>query len=264
MTHPAFTILIHSSKTMRPVEMQLALTTPSLIDMAQPLMSYVMTLSPAVIASSMHVSPTLAAKTKLTIDAWSDIATLQSPAVYSFVGDIYSGLRASELSDSDVAYAQDHVRILSGLYGVLRPLDQIVPYRLEPAYTFPDARYKNMYAYWGSRVAGTLPANGYIINTSSVEYMKLVLPFVDADRVVTPRFLTINPATGVPGFTAVHAKIARGAFARWLIMTRITDPSRFNEFDDLGYLYDAALSTPREPVFVCRQFGGIGLSVRLK
>jgi uncharacterized protein len=259
-----FTILIHSSKTMRPIDTDHALTTPSLIDVTKPLMSYVMALSPAVIASSMHVSPALAAKTKLLIDAWSDTTTRLSPAMYSFVGDIYSGLRASDLHDSDVAYAQQHLHILSGLYGALRPLDGIVPYRLEPAYSFPDAQFKNMYAYWGSRVADTLPASGYIINTSSVEYMKLVLPYVDADRVITPRFLTINPTTGVPGFTAVHAKIARGAFARWLIMTRITDPSRFNEFDDLGYHYDAALSTRREPVFVCQQFGGIGLSVRLK
>ena len=76
--------------------------------------------------------------------------------------------------------------------------------------------------------------------------------------------MTVNPKTGEPGFTAVHAKIARGAFARWLITTKITDPKRFNEFADLGYRFDETRSTADSPVFVCQQFEGLGLSIRLK
>jgi cytoplasmic iron level regulating protein YaaA (DUF328/UPF0246 family) len=91
-----------------------------------------------------------------------------------------------------------------------------------------------------------------------------VLPHVAAERVVTPKFLTVDPASRQPKFIVVHAKIARGAFARWLISNRVTDADEaIPQFDDLGYQYAQALSTAREPAFVCEEFGGKGLSVRL-
>jgi cytoplasmic iron level regulating protein YaaA (DUF328/UPF0246 family) len=255
-------ILLHSSKTMRT---QKAGTTqlhrPTFVKEAEQLADFLKTLSTAELEKAMHVSPSLAAKTKATIHGWRASGS-QTAAIDSFIGDIYSGLRAGELSQSDRDYADDTLWILSGLYGFLRPYDSIQPYRLEMGYKLP--RLGNLYDFWGQKIADKLPEEGTIVNVSSVEYTKAILPFVDKKRVVTPNFLTVSPKTGQPAFTAVHAKIARGAFARWLITTRITDPQRFGEFNDLGYTFDAAKSTPNEPVFVCTTFGGLGLSIRLQ
>lgn len=253
-------ILLHSSKTMRKdIDHSGTSRQPALIQEATELGSYLKSLTPQEIEKSMHVSSSLAEKTKEAIDAWQPEG--QTYAIDSFIGDIYSGLRAQELSVDDRNYADQVLWILSGLYGYLRPFDSIAPYRLEMGYKLP--KYRNLYDFWGSKIADQLPPSATIINTSSIEYTKAILPFVDPARVITPNFLTVNPKTGQPTFTAVHAKIARGAFARWLITNRITDPARFAEFNDLGYLYDKTLSTPQAPVFVCQQFGGLGLSIRL-
>lgn len=263
MQHSRLAILLHSSKTMRQEAATSPLRTPVFVREATELTTFLRTLPPEAIEKAMHVSSSLALKTQKTIDAWTPGPHNQTLAIDSFIGDIYSGLRAQELTAADRDYADTVLYILSGLYGVLRPYDGISPYRLEMGYSFAGAGFGNLYQFWGPKIAQQLPEAGIIVNTSSVEYTKAVLPFVDAERVITPQFLTVNQKTGVPGFTAVHAKIARGAFARWLITSRITDPARFNEFSDLGYTFDAALSSPQTPTFVCQHFGGIGLSIRL-
>jgi cytoplasmic iron level regulating protein YaaA (DUF328/UPF0246 family) len=225
MHQNGLTILIHSSKTMRSRDHAIALRSPVFLKEAEQLATYLKSLPLTAIEKSMHVSPMLAAKTKVTIDAWQPQG--QSAAIDSFIGDIYSGLRAQEFSDDEREYADSTLWILSGLYGFLRPNDSIASYRLEMGYKFDDLAFANLYTFWGSKIARQLPEKGTIVNVSSVEYTKAVLPFIDQTRVVTPNFLTINPKTGEPVFTAVHAKIARGAFARWLITTRITDPTTF-------------------------------------
>jgi cytoplasmic iron level regulating protein YaaA (DUF328/UPF0246 family) len=102
------------------------------------------------------------------------------------------------------------------------------------------------------------------VNLAAGEYSKTVTGHISPDRVVTPKFLTIHPKTGQPTFVVVHAKIARGAFARWLVTSRIKDTdSALAGFGDIGYRYDEKLSSPNEPTFVCEEFGGKGLSVRL-
>lgn len=255
-------ILIHSSKTMRAAPGEKPLRQPALIRKASELGNYVKTLAPGQLEKSMRISRQMAEKTHGTLQAWQPAGS--TPAIDGFIGDIYSGLRAGELSEDERRYADETLRILSGLYGILRPLDGICPYRLEMGYKFPGARFANIYDFWGDSIARQLPPDGPIVNVSSVEYMRAVTPFVSAERIVTPNFLTLDPRTGTPKFTAVHAKIARGAFARWLITAKITNPARLHEFNDLGYRYDAALSTPRQPAFVCKTFGGTGLSIRLK
>ncbi len=237
---------------------------PQLIDKATPLANYLKTMSPTQIAKTMHLSKVLAGKTQQLITDWSADPNRQSVAIDTFVGDIYSGLQASGLTEAQRQYADKHLVILSGLYGVIRPLDTICPYRLEMAYKLPKSNYFNLYKFWGDSIAKTLPASGVIVNTSSVEYTGAVLPFVDQSRVVTPRFMTVNPQTKQPTFVVVHAKIARGAFARWLIINQVDDSDRFKEFANLGYKYTPQLSTPSEPVFVAQTFGGLGLSMRLE
>lgn len=258
-------ILMHSSKTMRP---PMSATTPSgrpvLLDRAEELVAYLRTLSPEQLSRIMAISADLAVKTREQYAEWSTKADRQAPAAATFVGDIYSGLRIDSFHAADRAYADTHLRILSGLYGILGPFDGISPYRLEMGYRLPPGRYSNLYRFWGASIADQLPASGRIVNLAAYEYSKTVVPHVDADRVVTPRFLTIDPASKQPKFVVVHAKIARGAFARWLVTERITDTATaIRGFSDIGYQYDDALSTPAEPTFVCREFGGKGLSVRL-
>jgi uncharacterized protein len=237
---------------------------PLLLAKATGLANYLKTLSPVQLAKNMHISASLADKTYKTLAAWSTDPSRQSPAIDSFVGDIYSGLQVNTLDGDDRQYADSVLRIFSGLYGVLRPLDGICPYRLEMGYKLPDAPYNNLYHFWGEQIAASLPAKEPIINVSSVEYSKVVTPFIPEERFITPRFLTVNPRTNQPEFVVVHAKIARGAFAHWLIKKRVTDPKDLSGFDEIGYAYQPVLSSAAEPVFVCQEFGGKGLSMRLK
>ncbi len=258
-------VLIHTSKTMRAhAPAPRTTTVPVLMDRAVELQAYLRTLTPRRLATVMELSPTLAAKVHEQIAEWSTEPRRQWPAVESFLGDIYSGLQVSSFTPADRTYANRHLRILSGLYGILRPNDGISPHRLEMGYRLPDKRYANLYRFWGDSIAQQLPPSGPIINLAAAEYSKVVLDHVDPARVITPRFLTVNPKTGVPSFVAVHAKIARGAFARWLITTRTKlTPGALADFAELGYRFDPSAGGPSQPCFVCEDFEGKGLSVRL-
>jgi len=258
VTAPHLTILMHSSKTMRPPSAGTAPTgTPVLLDRAVELVDYLRTLDTARLARIMSLSPELAERTRRLYAEWSADPAVQVPAAESFVGDIYSGLRVDSFTAAQRRYADAHLRILSGLYGILRPFDGIRPYRLEMGYRLPD---RDLYRFWGGTIADQLPKSGTIVNLAAAEYSRTVTRHVDPERVVTPKFLTVDPASGRPKFVVVHAKIARGAFARWLVAGRGRD---LTAFDEIGYAFDEAQSSAREPVFVCREFGGKGLSVRL-
>ena len=242
---------------------------PLLLEKAQRLDAYLKTLSPALLARIMSISPALAEKTHAQIAAWTTKPAHQSLALDSFVGDIYSGLHANDLSPADRDYADQTLGILSGLYGIIRPYDGICPYRLEMGYKLPDPEWASLYDYWGDSIAACLPKEGPIINLAAVEYAQAVTPYVDAaapgaGRIVTPKFLTVSPKTGEPSFVVVHAKITRGAFARWLITSRTQERSALTQFDELGYHFAEDLSTPDSPTFVCETFGGKGLSIRLQ
>jgi cytoplasmic iron level regulating protein YaaA (DUF328/UPF0246 family) len=258
-------ILMHSSKTMRPPTSGSKPTgTPVLLDRAEELVGYLRTLPTSQLAKVMAVSADLAERTRSQYAQWSTDPDRQSTAAESFVGDIYSGLRVDSFTAADRRYAQSHIRILSGLYGILRPYDGISPYRLEMGYRLPPGRYANLYQFWGAAIAERLPTSGRIVNLAANEYSKTVIKYVDAERVVTPKFLTVDPSSKQPKFVVVHAKIARGAFARWLVTARVKDTAlAIRGFSDLGYRYDEVWSSTHEPAFVCEEFGGKGLSVRL-
>lgn len=255
------TILLHSSKTMVSSTPTRPSRQPTFLKEAEELHRYVHHLSVETLMKTMHISAELAAKVRLQQDEFSTADEVS--VVEAFRGDIYSGLRAGEFSAEDKDFARKHLRILSGLYGILKPYDGIKPYRLEAGYRLPDQPYQSLYRFWANKLAQTLPSEGPILNVTSVEYEKLILPYVDETRVITPVFMTASPKTGQPIFVAVHAKIARGAFARWVILHRDVDLKKIKEFHDLGYRYDVDASTPSRPVFVCQQFGGLGLSQRL-
>lgn len=236
---------------------------PQFLVEAERLASYMKSLSIEQIADSMKLSIPMAVKTHNLVAHWTSEPTQQLPAIDAFLGDIYSGLRAQTFSEADRSFANEHLLILSGLYGVLRALDSISPYRLEMGYRLPDGPYKNLYSFWGNAIAKSVPNDTTLINLSAVEYTKAVLPYLRDAEVISPRFLTLDRKTNEPKFVVVHAKIARGAFARWLIQQRIETTQDLTQFADLGYRFNANLSTPEVPVFVCSDFKGLGLSVRL-
>jgi len=213
------------------------------------------------LAKLMKLSSQKAEDVRQLYAAWSGRPEAVMPAIDAFIGDIYSGLQVQTWSDDDRRYAHQHLLILSGLYGALRACDGVRPYRLEMGYKLPNG--ESLYQFWGDRLATAIrPDTRLLVNLSAVEYTKALLPHVDTP-VITPKFMTVSPKTGEPKFVTVHAKIARGAYAGWLIRERIASTDQLPHFAELGYAYSEQLSTPSQPVFVCQEFGGIGMSVRL-
>lgn len=181
------------------------------------------------------------------------------PAMHAFAGDTYQGLHAQSLSADDVAHAQAHLRILSGLYGVLRPCDAIQPYRLEMGSRLETDAGSTLYAYWGGRIAEALNAQAretgsdVLVNCASKEYFGAVDLSVLAPRVVTPVFL--EERGGAARVISFHAKRARGALARFIVEERVRDAASLRAFGHGGYRFDAARSTPDAPVFVRPESG---------
>ena len=255
-------ILLHSSKTMKPtVTSVYSLTTPQCVDQAAYLNGMLRSLTTDDLAKLMVITAKLAATVKERIDEWS--ATGGTAAALTFRGDIYSGLCADQWGSDAAEFAQNHLLILSGLYGLLRPFDAIHPYRLEMGYKLMIDGVR-LDTYWTRQLVGKLDTKDVYINLTSDEYFKVIKDQLRGATVISPKFLTVNKTTGQPIFVTVHAKIARGSFANWLITNWIDDLARLSEYNELNYVYDPDRSTGTEPVFVCNEFGGLGLSVRLR
>jgi cytoplasmic iron level regulating protein YaaA (DUF328/UPF0246 family) len=255
-------ILIHSSKAMKPSQTERSgLSVPQFIDQACELQAELRRLDVPEIVSLMKVSLPLGKEVHQLISNWKPYDDV-SPSALTFRGDIYSGLRAQDWDEASRIYATEHLWILSGLYGILRPFDGIRPYRLEMGYQLQVGK-ESLYEYWNKALAALVIEEDVYINVTAEEYLRMIKKSLNNVRVITPKFLTLSPKNGEPLFVTVHAKIARGAFANWLIMHRITNTTHINEFNDLGYEYDETRSEQDAPVFVCQEFGGIGLSTRL-
>ncbi|MEM7731768.1 MAG: peroxide stress protein YaaA [Pseudomonadota bacterium] len=175
-------------------------------------------------------------------------------AALAFAGDTYVGLEARSLDAEEMAFAQDRLRILSGLYGVLRPLDEIEPYRLEMGSRLKTARAKSLYDFWDDKIAEKLnedakaTGSDTLINCASQEYFGAVdLNALDLN-VITPVFMEDKPAG--PKVISFFAKQARGAMARFIIQRRLTSVDGLKDFDLGGYAYQADMSSPDKPVFV--------------
>lgn len=214
------------------------------------------------IRALMSLSEPLAALNVARYAAWSEKATARNskPAVLAFNGDVYDGLQAHSLGDADLAWAQKHVAILSGLYGLLRPLDRLQPYRLEMGTALPNAHGANLYAYWGDQLAehvnGLLRAEAkpVIVNLASQEYFKAV------DRpCLTPRVVQCvfeDWKDGRYKLISFFAKRARGLMARYAITHRITRVKQLQRFDSDGYAFDEPASEPDRLVFRRRLAAG--------
>ncbi len=177
-------------------------------------------------------------------------------AVELFAGDTYTGLEPGSLDPQEIDYAQRHLRILSGLYGLLRPRDLIEPHRLEMGSRLASAHGRDLYAFWGDRIADALVADAteagteVLVNCASVEYFTAANRPALMLRVVTPTFLEDRPEG--PKVMSFWAKQARGAMARFIVQNRLRDLGMLTEFDIGGYRYQPEMSSPDNPVFLRR------------
>ncbi len=176
------------------------------------------------------------------------------PAVFAYAGDTYRGLDVARFGDADLAYAQDHLRILSGLYGLLRPMDLIKAHRLEMGTKLKNPRGGDLYAFWGEQIASLLnedcEASGgapAIVNCASVEYFKSVDETVLAPQVITPVFK--EEVAGVAKIISFHAKKARGMMAAYMVRNQIDQPEGLKEFGEEGYVFRPQLSDASTYVF---------------
>ncbi|MBM1219933.1 peroxide stress protein YaaA [Ponticoccus sp. SC2-23] len=204
----------------------------------------------------MDISDDLA---RLNRDRFRDFAEAPEPeatrpAAFVFAGDTYQGLEARTLDPDDLAWAQDHLRILSGLYGLLRPLDAIQPYRLEMESRLKTRRGKSLYEYWGDQIAKALNAQAdelgadTLVNCASEEYFRAADRKALKLRVVTPVFMELKDDK--PRIVSFFAKRARGAMARYVTENRLTDPDDIRGFATGGYAFDPDLSEGDKVVFV--------------
>lgn len=194
------------------------------------------------LAQLMHISDSLA---DLNAGRFKSFGEQEKrPALYAFAGDVYAGFEVHSLDEEAVSFAQDHLRILSGLYGLLRPLDAIRPYRLEMGTRWAPRRAKDLYGYWGSRIAEALAEDlddGVVVNLASKEYMRAAEPHLPDDvRVIEIDFREEGP--GGLRFNTFAAKRARGRMARYLCEHRLSDPEALKGFDSDGYAFDPASS----------------------
>ena len=212
-------------------------------------------LAPHQLASLMSISDQLAGLNYDRLQAWSRPFTPENAkqAVLAFRGDVYQGLDADSFDVGDFAFAQVHLRILSGLYGVLRPLDLIQPYRLEMGTRLVNARGGNLYQFWGDAIALALRAAlaaveaPVLINLASNEYFKAVrMPALQA-AVITPVFK--ERRAGQYRIISFAAKRARGRMAAYIIRRRLLEPESIKQFDEDGYRYNPGLSGPSQWVF---------------
>jgi uncharacterized protein len=231
-------------------------TQPRHIDDAQLLIDALRDYTPAAIARLMGLSDKLAALNVARYESWSkhfDESNAKQ-ALFAFKGDVYTGLSADDFTKADTAFAQRHLRMLSGLYGLLRPLDLMQPYRLEMGTRLPNTRGKDLYAFWGERITqwlnDDLKAQGddVLINLASNEYFHSVKPKALAGRIIDVEFR--DRKGDDYKIISFHAKKARGLMARYVIKHRIDQIDALRAFDSNGYHYDDERSTPNKLVFL--------------
>jgi hypothetical protein len=230
-------------------------TLPDLIAESSQLADSLRAMSAVQLGDLMKLSENLANLNHTRYQAWAPPFTVENAkaAALMFAGDTYTGLDAASLSDDDLHWSQDHLGILSGLYGLLRPLDLIQPYRLEMGTKLGNTRGKNLYAFWGQSLSQTINArttahaDRTIINLASQEYFKAIKPKALKGIVITPTFKEVKKGQSkVIGFMA---KKARGMMARHIVVNRIQNPAELKKFTAGGYTYQPDSSTAQTWVF---------------
>jgi cytoplasmic iron level regulating protein YaaA (DUF328/UPF0246 family) len=230
-------------------------TLPEFVSESAKLIADLKKLAPQDVAKLMGLSDPLATLNVGRYRDWSKTFTEinSKPAIYAFNGDVYDGFDVKSLNAKAIDFAQDHIRILSGLYGALRPLDLMQAYRLEMGTSLKNARGKDLYAFWGNRVTNSLKKildkekKPVLLNLASEEYFKVLQAKDLACPVIAPVFQ--DAKEGKYKIISFYAKRARGLMARYVVENRISDPADLKGFNLDGYKYYAAESTVDKPVF---------------
>ena len=228
---------------------------PLFVKQSQSLIKVLRAYSPPQISELMDLSDALSGLNVARYQAWSPRASEKNArqALLAFNGDVYDGLNARALDEDALAWAQAHVCVLSGLYGVLRPLDLMQPYRLEMGTRLPTEQGSDLYRFWGSRITDYLnerlqdDAEPVLVNLASQEYFKAVKPKLLKARVIECVFEDYK--NGVYKIISFNAKRARGAMMRFAIEQRIDKPEQLRDFTGDGYKLAAKVSTPERLVF---------------
>ena len=232
------------------------LTQPAFLDDTQELVDAAKKLSKSKLQSLMKLSDKLAELNYQRFQSYKTpfVPDNAKPALYTFRGDTYVGLDADTLSESDVIYAQDHLRMLSGLYGMLRPLDLMQPYRLEMGTKMKNPRGEDLYDFWGDILSDACneATNGHknrsVICLASNEYIKAIKANKLKGGMITCHFKDVK--NGQAKVVGLFAKRARGAMARYMVQNRIETPEGLKGFDTDGYAYQDDLSDHRNYVFI--------------
>lgn len=230
-------------------------TQPAYLEESRLLVEQLKTMSPADLSALMGISEALGVLNANRYQSWQTPFTPANAkqAVFAFKGDVYQGLAVERFDDEDLAFAQDHLRILSGLYGLLRPLDLIQPYRLEMGTGLANVRGANLYAFWGDRLTDALneelagEEEPCVINLASNEYFKAIRPARLKARLIQPQFLDLKG--GKYKVVSFWAKRARGMMSAYAIRHRITQPEALQDFRDGGYAFNPELSRGDQWVF---------------
>lgn len=234
-------------------------TQPELLAYSQQLIDVARTLSEPQIASLMRISDKLASLNATRFHEWQPNFSPDNArqAILAFKGDVYTGLQAERFSEEDFDFAQQHLRMLSGLYGVLRPLDLMQPYRLEMGIRLNNPQGKDLYQFWGSVITDTLnqalanQGDKVLINLASDEYYKSVKPAQLDAEVIKPVFL--DEKNGTFKVISFYAKKARGLMTRYIIENKLTHPEQLTAFNLEGYYFDKSASGQNEWVFKRRE-----------
>ncbi|MCD1597673.1 peroxide stress protein YaaA [Rheinheimera aquimaris] len=240
----------------QPLAKPVNVTQPAMLAQSRQLADICKGLTPADLSSLMHISDKLAGLNAARFAQWQLPFTEQNAkaALFAFNGDVYQGLDAGSLTDDDIAYAQQHLRILSGLYGVLRPLDLMQPYRLEMGTKLANPHGKDLYAFWQNSITEQLNQQlsalktDIVVNLASQEYFKAVKPKLLQGRLISPVFKDFK--NGQYKIISFFAKKARGLMARYIIEQRLSTAEQMKGFDLAGYQYSAEQSSADEPVFL--------------
>ncbi len=233
-----------------------AYSLPGYLEQARALVSRLQTFDPPQLAELMHLSDRLAALNVARFASWTTPFTPENarPALLAFKGDVYTGIRPEDFSPEELDFAQQHLRILSGLHGVLRPLDLMQPYRLDMGTRLANARGRDLYAFWGQQITASLnqaledQADPVLINLASAEYWKAVQPRHLRARIVNTEFR--DRKNGQYRIISLYAKQARGRMVRHIIRHRLNTPEQLQTFDDAGYYYSPRDSTAERLVFL--------------
>ncbi|ATZ67185.1 peroxide stress protein YaaA [Acinetobacter haemolyticus] len=230
-------------------------TQPRLLEQSQQLIDVCRKLSATEIVSLMTVSEKIANLNVERFRDWNadfDFSNARQ-ALFAFKGDVYTGLDAYHLKDQDINFAQQHLRMLSGLYGLLRPLDLMMPYRLEMGTKLKNSRGHNLYEFWGSIITDQINQDlaeidaKVLVNLASDEYYKSVNEKKIKAEIIKPVFL--DQKNGKYKVISFYAKKARGLMARYLIENKLNQVEQLKAFDSEGYYFDAESSSNKELVF---------------